>query len=62
MYTAFVTACECPKAYLVITAAHGVHFRDEGTADDVEARYDALAGTEFTLDGPEGTFIYKQLN
>jgi hypothetical protein len=62
VYAAFMTACECPKAYLLITAADGVHFRGEGTPDEVEVRYEALGGTEFTMDSPEGTFIYKQLS
>jgi hypothetical protein len=59
---AFVTSCECQKAYLVVTEADGAHFKAEGAAPQVGALYEELEGEEDRYDDGQGGFVYKRLS
>lgn len=58
-FCAFASCCECDKAYLVRTQADGAHFKAEGTLEAISQIYEDLAGDEFSIDSPAGTFIFK---
>lgn len=58
---AFITACECGTAYLVVTEADGAHCKAAGEAEFVEARYDDLAGVEVEIEDEGGVFVCKRL-
>jgi hypothetical protein len=58
---AFVTSCECERAYLVVTEPDGAHFKAEGAAQQVEALYEELVGEEHRHDDGQGCFVYKLL-
>lgn len=55
-FYAFMTMCECPRAYLVHTESDGAHFKAEGPPEAIEERYEALPGEEVTLANPDGVF------
>ena len=58
---AFLTACECGTAYLIVMEVDGAHCKAAGEAAAIEARYDALAGEELVVADAEGVFAYKQV-
>lgn len=65
VFYAFVTACECNKAYWVETESDGAHCRDEREGEDglallLEA-YEALPGMEVLIRGSDGEFVCKRL-
>jgi hypothetical protein len=60
-FYAFMTMCECPKAYLVHTESDGAHFKAEGPLEAIEASYEALSGEEDLMEVPDGKFFYKHL-
>lgn len=60
-YYAFVTACECPVAYLIHMEADGVHCRAAGEPTGVSAMYEDLPGEELILRDHAGEFICKRL-
>jgi hypothetical protein len=42
----FMTACECPTAYLIHTEADGAHCKAADTAEAISAMYEGLPGPE----------------
>jgi len=58
---AFLTSCECQKAYLVVTEPDGAHFKAEGASQHVGALYEELEGEEHRRDDSQGGFVYKLL-
>jgi hypothetical protein len=59
-FHAFLTSCECGKTYLVETERDGAHFKTEGEAAAISSLYEALPGTEFTIEDGAGQFVFKQ--
>lgn len=59
--SAFITWCECPKAYLVQTESDGVHFKAEGPLEAIQTSYEALPGEEDLMEVPDGRFFCKHL-
>ena len=60
-FYAFMTMCECPKAYLVQTESDGVHFKIEGSPEAIEEQYNVLEGEELVAETPDGKFFCKCL-
>jgi hypothetical protein len=64
VFYAFVTQCECEKAYLVQTESDGAHFKAEAVGEARVAligRYEALSGDEVVFGDTRGTFVCKRL-
>jgi len=60
-FYAFMTACECPTAYLIHTEADGAHCKAADTAEAISAMYEGLAGEEYVIEDEHGVFTYKRL-
>lgn len=64
VFYAFISQCECEKAYLVHTEADGAHFKAEAVREarkELAERYEALPGEEITLGDTRGMFVCKRL-
>jgi hypothetical protein len=60
-FYAFMTACECPSAYLIHTEANGAHCKAADTAEAISAMYEGLPGEEHVIGDEHGVFSYKRL-
>lgn len=65
VFYAFMTACECPKVYLVVTELDGAHFKSDA-ADDagiaaLVRSYARMAGEEVILSTSHGEFACKRV-
>ncbi len=60
-FHAFMTSCQCGKAYLVRTESDGAHFKAEGSAGAIQAMYEALPGDEVVIEDQGGTFVCKRI-
>ncbi|WP_298443129.1 hypothetical protein [Ferrimicrobium sp.] len=61
-FYAFMTSCECKKAYLVQTEADGAHCKAVGTPTTIGELYNTLAGVEYLREDEHGRFCYKAIN
>lgn len=59
---AFMTSCECPVSYLVMTAPDGAHFREAADADVICDRYESIEGEEVILEDENGAFVCRRLS
>jgi hypothetical protein len=60
-FYAFMTACECPAAYLIHTEADGAHCKAADTAEAIAALYESLPGEECLIEDEHGVFTCKRL-
>jgi len=60
-FYAFMTACECPTAYLIHTEADGAHCKVADTAEAISALYESLPGEEYVIEDEHGVFTCKRL-
>jgi hypothetical protein len=60
-FYAFMTACECPTAYLIHTEVDGAHCKAADTAEAISALYESLPGEEYVIADQHGLFTCKQL-
>jgi hypothetical protein len=60
-FYAFVTSCECPRAYLIETANDGAHCKFAGGDEPIAKAYDSLEGDEYLIDREGGLFVCKRL-
>lgn len=58
---AFVSACECPTAYLIYMETDSAHFRAAGEWTGISQMYEDLAGEELLIEDDLGFFICKRL-
>ena len=57
----FMTACECPTAYLIHTEADGAHCKAADTAEAISAMYEGLPGEEYVIEDEHGVFTCKRV-
>jgi hypothetical protein len=55
-FYAFVSRCECPITYLIITAQDGAHFKASGTDETIGQLFEELAGQDYQLRDHHGAF------
>lgn len=58
-FYAFMTVCECPKAYLVHTESDGAHFKAEGPPEVIGATYEELPGEENLVENLDSKFCKR---
>lgn len=56
----FMTSCGCGTAYLIHTENDGAHAKAADTPERIEVQYEAIVGTEFELESPNGGFVLKR--
>jgi hypothetical protein len=60
-FYAFISACDCGRAYLIETEADGAHCKAAGDPAAIAARYETLPGREFLVEDDGGMFVCKRL-
>jgi hypothetical protein len=60
-FYAFVTACECPEAYLIQTQSDGAHCKAAGGAEEISEVYENLPGDEFLIPDQANGFVCKRV-
>jgi hypothetical protein len=60
-FYAFMTACECPTAYLIHTEADGAHCKAADSANAISALYESVQGEEYVIEDEHGMFTCKRL-
>ncbi len=60
-FYAFVTACECETAYLIMTESDGAHCKSADAAERVLEEYEDLPGDEYEIQDSQGVFVCKAL-
>jgi hypothetical protein len=60
-FYAFITECECEKAYLIETELDGAHFKEAGTPGAIADLYGTLPGEGYVIEDDNGRFCCKRL-
>jgi hypothetical protein len=60
-FYAFITSCECDRAYLIQTESNGAHCKAAAPAEAVEKLYEELKGDEYVIEDEGGSFVCKRL-
>lgn len=60
-FYAFISACECPMAYLMQTKRESTNFKAAGDPLEISAMYEELDGEEFVYEDAAGSFVCKRI-
>jgi hypothetical protein len=60
-FHAFMTSCDCERAYLIETASDGAHCKAAGSGSEVGELYGAIPGDEYAVEDENGRFFCKRV-
>jgi hypothetical protein len=60
-FYAFMTSCDCERAYLIETALDGAHCKAAGSGSKIGELYAAMPGDEYVMADENGRFFCKRV-